>query len=292
MNMKKIIGALGVFALLLVGCGKESYEDVAERFVEAVSKSEFDKAKLVLSSSGKKRFEKDIHRCEKVAKEDIYELSYNFGVIMGAGADYQSTKEEQAYYNALEKETEEIYNKVQSIPKEKIKEIKEKLYEKLITKYGSKDKIPYNEQKDVELSLFEKRIEPYQPRIDKMYEQIVTFNHIPDERIQYPQLVKKLMGVFGITFEGRKFTRYSPMADGMLNHVLKDAKLADKTCMQERTGMVDITDIKVIEVEEGKDKALVRLELTDGKKEPVKVAVQLETFNDIWKVTDYYKERK
>jgi hypothetical protein len=78
----------------------------------------------------------------------------------------------------------------------------------------------------------------------------------------------------------------------MLNHVLKDAKLADKTCMQERTGMVDITDIKVIEVEEGKDKALVRLELTDGKKEPVKVAVQLETFNDIWKVTDYYKERK
>ena len=291
--MKRIIGLLGVFALLLAGCGKESYEEVAKEFVKVVSKSDFDKAVTFLSTVGKKRFEKDMRRCEKVAKEDIYKLSYNFGVIMGAGADYKSSKEEQVYYDALEKETEDIYTKVQNTPQEQVKEIKEKLYEKLITKYGSKDKIPYKEHKDIELSLFEKLIEPYQPRIDRMYEQIVTFNHIPDERIQYPQLVKKLMGVFGITFEGRKFTRYSPMADGMLNHVLKDVKLVDKTCMQERTSMLGITEIKVIEVEEkGKDKALVRLELTDGKKEPVKVAVQLETFNDVWKVTEYYKERR
>ena len=75
---------------------------------------------------------------------------------MGAGADYKSTKEEQAYYDALEKETEDIYTKVQSTPQEQVKEVEEKLYEKLITKYGSKDKIPYKEQKDVELSLFEK----------------------------------------------------------------------------------------------------------------------------------------
>ena len=291
--MKNIIGLLGVFALLLAGCGKESHEEVAKEFVKVVSKSDFDKAVTLLSTSGKKRFEKDIHRCEKVAKEDIYELSYNFGVIMGAGADYQSSKEEQMYYDTLEKETEDIYTKVQNTPQEQVKEIKAKLYEKLITKYGSKDKIPYQELKNVELALFEALVEPYQSRIDKMYEQIVTFNHIPDERIQYPQLVKKLMGVFGITFEGRKFTRYSPMADGMLNHVLKDVKLVDKTCMQERTSMLGITEIKVIEVEEkGKDKALVRLELTDGKKEPVKVAVQLETFSDVWKVTGYYKERR
>lgn len=291
--MKRIIGLLGVFALLLVGCGKESHEEVAKEFVKVVSQSDFDKAVTLLSTVGKKRFEKDIHRCEKVAKEDIYKLSYNFSVIMGAGADYKSSKEEQVYYDALEKETEDIYTKVQNTPQEQVKEIKEKLYEKLITKYGSKNKIPYQEHKNIELALFETLVEPYQPRIDKMYEQIVTFNHIPDERIQYPQLVKKLMGVFGITFEGRKFTRYSPMADGMLNHVLKDVKLVDRTCMQERTGMLGITEIKVIEVEEkGKDKALVRLELTDGKKEPVKVAVQLETFNDVWKVTEYYKERK
>ena len=291
--MKKIIGLLGVFALLLSGCGKESQEDVAKEFVKVVSKSEFDKAVTFLSTSGKKRFEKDMHRCERVAKEDIYELSYNFGVIMGAGSDYKSSKEEQAYYDALEKETEEIYSKVHSTPKEKVKEIREKLYKKLITKYGSKEKIPYKEHKNVELSLFEKLIEPYQPRIDKMYEQILTFNHIPDERIQYPDLVKKLMGILGITFQGRKFAKHSPMANEMINHVLKDVKLADKTCMQERTGMLNVTDIKVIEVEEkGKDKAFVRLELTDGKKEPVKVAVQLETFKDVWKVTDYYKERK
>lgn len=291
--MKKIIGLLGVFALFLSGCGKESHEDVAKEFVTVVSKSEFDKAATLLSNTGKKRFEKDMHRCERVAKEDIYELSYNFGVIMGAGADYKSSKEEKAYYDALEKETEEIYSKVYSTPKEKVKEIREKLYGELITKYGSKDKIPYKEHKNVELSLFEALIAPYQPRIDKMYEQIVMFNKIPDERIQYPYLIKKLMGVFGITFEGRKFARHSPMADAMLNHVLKNEMLIDKTCMQERTGMLSITDIKVIEVEEkGKDKALVRLELTDGKKELVKVAVQLETFNDVWKVTEYYKERR
>ena len=291
--MKKIIGLLGVFALLLSGCGKESQEDVAKEFVKVVSKSEFDKAVTFLSTSGKKRFEKDMHRCERVAKEDIYELSYNFGVIMGAGSDYQSSKEEKAYYDALEKETEEIYSKVYSTPKEKVKEIRDKLYEKLITKYGSKDKIPYKEHKNVELSLIEKRIEPYQSRIDKMYEQIVMFNHIPDERIQYPDLVKKIMGVLGITFEGRKFAKHSPMANEMVNHILKDVKLVDKTCMQEHTGMLGVTHIKIIEVEEkGKDKAIVRVELSDGINEPVKVAVQLETFNDVWKVTDYYKERR
>jgi len=267
MKVRLVMGTVIITtSMMLSGCGSDKPEDVAEKFVSALSSADIDEAKEVSSEETQKKIDRLVGACN--------------------GLYYKQLADEVAKaYNIMNNDKSSGLDIGKKMNDPDIKKDMEEMMESLTEKYGDLKKLPREKQKELQEEMMEKFTTKHiEPMIGDIFDTLKI-------EVDHPDEVKDILTKFIMAESMGKRNRYTSKRNA-INDIIRDGNFENldnvtPECVAENTQYDFVDSINFIEVDgKSADSARVRLELIDKNDKSTKVSVSVEKIKDEWKVSD------
>ena len=262
------------FGLVMTGCGSNTPQETAEKFVISVSKANLEKT-------------------NGIATEEVQEMLLNLSPLCNDDKVKVLIKESMTVLSLMDQKVrsgefnEQLKSEARGLSR-RIEEAEKTLKKMIEDKYGSSENIPKSKREEVTKAGQRMMAKSIMPLIDKEFELFGIQTKHPDD-------IKMIAALF-MTINKNGGTRVTYGNRQMLENIVlqevkeKKEKLTEK-CINTYTEFGFVEDVNVLEAKVlSPDKSKVRLELIKKSGKSKKVSVDVEKIRDTWRVSRFYFE--